>query len=137
MKYIYVGKIVNTHALKGEVRLLSSFEFKNRVFIPTKKLYIGMNKNEEEIETYRKHKNFDMIKFKGIDFINDVLKYKGCNVYINEEDLVLSNDEILVSEFPEYEVYNENELVGKISEYRNDNGNEMVRVNEKFIPYNY
>ena len=136
MKYVYIGKIVNTHALKGEVRLLSSFEFKNKVFVPSKKLYIGMNYNEEEIETYRKHKNFDMIKFKGIDYINDVLKYKGCYVYVNEDDLNLSDDEILVSEYPLYEVYNDEELVGRISEYRNDNGNEMIRINDKFIPYN-
>ena len=136
MKYILVGKIVNTHALKGEVRLLSSFEFKNKAFVPSKKLYIGMNYNEEEIETYRKHKNFDMIKFKGIDYINDVLKYKGCYVYVNEDDLNLSDDEILVSEYPLYEVYDNNNLVGRITEYRNDNGNEMIRINDKFIPYN-
>ena len=136
MKYILVGKIVNTHALKGEVRLLSSFEFKNKVFVPSKKLYIGMNYNEEEIEAYRKHKNFDMIKFKGIDYINDVLKYKGCYVYVNEDDLNLSDDEILVSEYPLYEVYDNDNLVGRITEYRNDNGNEMIRINDKFIPYN-
>ena len=136
MKYILVGKIVNTHALKGEVRLLSSFEFKNKAFVPSKKLYIGMNYNEEEIETYRKHKNFDMIKFKGIDYINDVLKYKGCYVYVNEDDLNLSDDEILVSEYPLYEVYDNDNLVGRITEYRNDNGNEMIRINDKFIPYN-
>ena len=40
MKYIYVGKIVNTHALKGEVRIISNFEFKDRVFMPTNTLYI-------------------------------------------------------------------------------------------------
>ena len=28
IKYINVGKIVNTHALKGEVRIISDFEFK-------------------------------------------------------------------------------------------------------------
>ena len=136
MKYILVGKIVNTHALKGEVRLLSSYKFKNKVFVPSKKLYIGMNYNEEEIETYRKHKNFDMVKFKGIDYINDVLKYKGCYVYVNEDDLNLSDDEILVSEYPLYEVYDNDNLVGRITEYRNDNGNEMIRINDKFIPYN-
>jgi len=136
MEYILVGKIVNTHALKGEVRLLSSFEFKNKIFVPGKKLYIGYNKDEEEIETYRKHKNFDMIKFVGIDYINDVLKYKGCYVFINKESLELKDDEILISEFPSYEVYDEDKLVGRITEYRNDNGNEMIRVNDKFIPYN-
>ena len=136
MKYIQIGKIVNTHALKGEVRLISNFEFKSRIFIPGKKLYIGISKNEEEIESYRVHKNFDMIKFKGIDYINDVLKYKGNLVYINEEDLILDENEILISDFILYNVYNNGNLIGKITEYRCDNGNKVIRVNDKFIPYN-
>ncbi len=136
MKYINIGKIVNTHALKGEVRLLSSFDYKDRVFVPGNKVYIGMNKDVEEIETYRRHKNFDMIKFKGINYINDVLKYKGCNVFISEDDLKLSENEILSSDFILYEVYNNDNLIGRISEYRCDNGNEMIRLNDKFIPYN-
>ena len=32
MKYIYIGDIVNTHGLKGEVRLISDFEYKKKVF---------------------------------------------------------------------------------------------------------
>ncbi len=136
MKYIYVGKIVNTHALKGEVRLISDFEYKERVFKKDNIIYIGNEKEPLKIENYRKHKQFDMLKFSGIDYINDVLKYKGCNVYINEEELKLNDDEILISDFPLYEVYNGEELVGNISEYRNDNGNEIIKINDKFIPYN-
>ena len=30
MKYIYIGDVVNTHGLKGEVRLISDFEYKKR-----------------------------------------------------------------------------------------------------------
>ncbi len=136
MKYIYVGKIVNTHALKGEVRLISNFDFKSRIFKINNTLYIGKDKISEVIETYRTHKQFDMIKFKGIDYINDVLKYKGENVYINEEDLKLNEDEILASEFPEYKVYFEEKEIGQIMEYRSDNGNKIIKVNNKFIPYN-
>ena len=36
MKYIYIGKIVNTHALKGEVRIISNFEYKDRVLVAVK-----------------------------------------------------------------------------------------------------
>ena len=32
MNLIYVGKLVNTHGLKGEVRLISDFKFKEDVF---------------------------------------------------------------------------------------------------------
>lgn len=136
MKYIRIGKIVNTHALKGEVRLISDFEYKSRVFKLDNTLYIGQLKTPLKIESYRKHKQFDMIKFVGIDYINDVLKYKGCYVYFNEDDLNLGNDELLVSDYLLMELYNDNNYVGKIEEYRCDNGNEMIRINGKYIPYN-
>lgn len=136
MKYIFIGRIVNTHALKGEVRIVSDFEFKDRIFKENTLLYIGENKDKEIIETYRKHKQFDMVKFKGIDYINDVLKYKGSKVYIDESVLNLKDDEILISELINMDVYNDNKYVGKITEYRSDNGNNMLRVNNKLIPYN-
>lgn len=136
MKYIFIGRIVNTHALKGEVRIVSDFEFKDRIFKENTLLYIGENKDKEIIETYRKHKQFDMVKFKGIDYINDALKYKGSKVYIDESILNLKDDEILISELINMDVYNDNKYVGRITEYRSDNGNNMLRVNNKLIPYN-
>ena len=131
MKYIFIGRIVNTHALKGEVRIV-----KDRIFKENTLLYIGENKDKEIIETYRKHKQFDMVKFKGIDYINDVLKYKGSKVYIDESILNLKDDEILISELINMDGYNDNKYVGRITEYRSDNGNNMLRVNNKLIPYN-
>ena len=136
MKYIYIGKIVNTHALKGEVRIISNFEYKDRVFKPGFTFYMGQFKTPEVVETYRPHKQFDMVKYKGIDYINDVLKYKGDAVYINEEDLRLKDDEILESELTNMDIYVEDKLIGRIEEYRNDNGNKVVKVNGKFIPFN-
>ena len=136
MKYVYVGKIVNTHALKGEVRIISDFEYKTRVFKKDNILYVGYDKDELKIESYRIHKQFDMVKFYGIDYINDVIKYKGCNVYVLEENLNLSDNEILLSDLTNYEVYNNDKLIGKIEEYRCDNGNKLIKVNNKYIPYN-
>ncbi len=136
MRFIYIGKVTNTHALKGEIRILSNFEFKNKVFTKGFKLYVGHLKTEETIETYRRHKQYDMVKFVGIDNINDVIKYKGASVFINEEDLNLSDDEILTEELIGMKVYNDNSLVGNITEYREDNGNKNIRVNDKLIPFN-
>ena len=136
MKYVYVGRIVNTHALKGEVRIISDFEYKDRVFKENTVLYMGQFKYPETIETYRTHKQYDMVKFKGIDYINDVLKYKGESVYVDEELLDLKDDEILESEFVGMKVFSKEKEIGIISEYRNDNGNKMIRVNGKTIPYN-
>ena len=136
MNYVNIGKIVNTHALKGEVRIISNFEYKQRVFKKGFNLYIGQNKNKEVIETYRVHKQFDMVKFEGIDYINDVIKYKGMSVYILDSDLSLNDSELLESDFSHMKVYSNGKEVGIITEYRNDNGNKMIRVNNKFIPYN-
>ncbi len=136
MRFIYIGKVTNTHALKGEIRILSNFEFKSKVFTKGFKLYVGHLKTEETIETYRRHKQYDMVKFIGIDSINDVIKYKGASVFINEEDLNLGDDEILTEELIGMKVYNDNSLVGNITEYREDNGNKNIRVNDKLIPFN-
>ncbi len=87
MNYIYIGKIVNTHGIKGEVRILSDFEYKNQIFKKNFKLYIGENKQEYIIETYRFHKIFDMVKFIGFNDINTVINLKGEKVYINKQDI--------------------------------------------------
>lgn len=136
MKYIKVGTIVNTHALKGEVRIISNFEYKDRVFKINNTLYIGMSKSKEVIETYRVHKNFDMVKFKGIDNIIDVLKYKGSAVYVNIDDLKLKDDEILIEELLGMSVIVNDKLLGSITDYIDNNGNKLVVVNNKYIPYN-
>lgn len=136
MKYIKVGIIVNTHALKGEIRIISNFEYKNRVFKINNTLYIGMNKNKEIIETYRIHKNYDMIKFKGINNISDVLKYKGNAVYVNIDDLKLEDNEILIEELLGMSVIINNKLYGNITDYIDNNGNKLIVVNNKYIPYN-
>ena len=51
MKYIYIGKIVNTHGIKGEIRILSDFLKKDLVFKKDFILYIGPNKEKEIIKT--------------------------------------------------------------------------------------
>ena len=89
MKYVLIGKLVNTHGLKGEVRILSDFKYKDRVFIPGMKIYLGKDKICEEIDTYRHHKVFEMITMVGYNDINEVLKYIGDYVFINKEDIKL------------------------------------------------
>lgn len=137
MEYIYIGRIVNTHALKGEVRILSDFEFKDKVFIVGNNFYIGEGKNKEVISSYRKHKSFDMVTFKSIDNINDVLKYKGKKVYFLKSDLNLKEGEILESDLIGLNALFNEKNIGKIEEIDNYNGNKVIYLdNDKIIPYN-
>lgn len=79
----YIGKITNTHGIKGEVKILSDIKYKNLVFKKNQELIV--NNDTLIINTYRVHKNYDMVTFIGINDINDVLKYKGKDVYANIE----------------------------------------------------
>lgn len=96
--YVYIGKIVNTHGIRGEIRLLSNFSHKDRVFQSGQAIYIGRNKVKEVITGYRKHKMFDMITLDGYRNINEVLKYKGALCYVLRDDLHLAAVEYLESD---------------------------------------
>ncbi|MDD3453464.1 MAG: ribosome maturation factor RimM [Bacilli bacterium] len=111
MNYIYIGNIVNTHGIKGEIRILSKFQYKNLIFKKNFKIYIGSNYDEEIINTYRVHKNYDMITLNNINNINEVLKYKGKKVYINKDDIKIDGyfDEDLIGLL----VYTD-KLIGKV-----------------------
>lgn len=141
MKYVLIGKIVNTHGLKGEVRILSDFRYKQKVFVPNMKIYLGSAKTEEVINTYRHHKIFDMITMHGYNNINDILKYKGDYLFINREDLKLGPKEYLDEELINLNVYADNLLLGTVKRIDKHSKNELlvVKNHEKdyLIPYNF
>ncbi len=136
MQYINIGKIVNTHGIKGEIRLLSDFQYKDNVFQNGFKIYIGKEKQEEVIETYRHHKIFDMLTLKGIYNINDVLKYKGKRVYVKRENLQI--DGYLDEELIGLKVYQNQKLIGVIHSImkNHQNGILVIEHNKKrnFVP---
>ena len=110
MNFIYIGEIVNTHGLKGEVRILSDFKYKNEIFKVGSHLYIGKKKEEVIIKTYRTHKNYDMVTLEGKNDINDVIIYKGELVYFDKDNLNIDGylDEDLIG----FTVYQNDKNVG-------------------------
>ena len=139
MNYIYIGKIVNTHGIKGEVRILSNFKYKDKVFVKDMNIYIGKDKIREVINSYRPHKQFDMIIMDGYNNINDVLKYKGSSVYVNKDDLKLENNEYLDEDLIGLNVIIDNKIIGIIKrvEYYPKQSLFVVKTSEKdcLIPY--
>lgn len=139
MNLIRIGKIVNTHGIKGELRIISKFPYKEKIFIKDMVLYIN-KENTEVINSYRKHKNFDMVTLKGYSNINEVLKYKGKNVYVNSDDIKLDKDKYLDEELIGLSVIYDNNDKGVISDIeRYDKTCLFVIKNnseEYLIPYN-
>lgn len=139
MKYIYIGKIVNTHGIKGELRLLSDFKYKNKVFKKDFIIYIGKEKIKEKIISYRPHKQFDMICLDGYNNINEVLKYKGSLVYINKEDLVLEKNKYFNEDIIGLDVVVDDKIIGQVIDIEKNLAQELLRVKKEnkqyLIPY--
>ena len=133
MEYLYLGKIVNTHGIKGEIRILSDFKYKNDVFKIGNNIYIGKNKDKEVINSYRVHKNYDMITLKGINDINDVLKYKGLDAYINREEF--NFDGIIYEDLIDMEVYSNNKLIGTVDEVIKSSAHPIIKIGKSMIPF--
>ncbi len=139
MDLIYVGKIVNTHGIKGELRIKSKIEYKERVFKVGNVLYIGNSKEKEVIGSYRVHKDYDMVTFKGYDNINQVLKYLNKEVYIDREDIGLDEQEYLLDDLRGLEVYQDENRLGKVKEIVYNGSNILLSITgEKdfYIPNN-
>ena len=130
MEYIFIGKIVNTHGIKGEIRIISDFKYKNKIFLKGKYIYIGKNKEKEIINSYRFHKVFDMITLEGITNINDVLKYKGKNIYTTKEELGLADNEYLETDLIGLDVLVNGKKEGIIKDYRKDKYQDKIVVNK-------
>lgn len=131
MELVYIGDIVNTHGIKGELRIISEFKYKDVVFQKGNFLYIGAEQEKLEIASYRFHKIYDMVTFKGIDDINDAIIYKGDKVFINRLDFVFPgviNEDILG-----LEVYNNNEYVGIVENILNSNAHDIIVIKNEDV----
>ena len=116
MEYIFIGKIVSTHGIKGEIKIISDFDFKDKAFKVGNRIYIGKEKEELVIASYRRHKNYEMITMDGYNNINEVLHFMREPVYLIKEDLNLDDNEYLDSSLIGVSIYCDNELLGEIIE---------------------
>lgn len=139
MEYVLIGKIVNTHGIKGELRIKSDFLMKERVFKKGMSYYIGKDKILEKVASYRHHKDFEMVCFEGYDNINQVLKYLKSNVYVKKDDLCLKDNEYILEELIGFQVIENEEVLGKIQEIMYNSSNVLLYVKAEknfYIPNN-
>lgn len=131
MKRIIIGKYVNTHGIKGEIRIKSNFPYKDKVFKIGNEIIID---KPYTITSYRVHKDYDMVTLEGINSINDIIHLKNSLVYV-ERDKYLDNNDYLDSDLIGFKlVNNELNLVVTDISYINDKKKLLVSEN-KLIPF--
>ncbi len=131
MEYIYVGKLVNTHGLKGEMKILSDFNKKNEVLKKGTILYVEKNKQKLTINSSRPHQQYILLTFEGINSIEESLKYKGTNIYINRSDF--ENIEYFDEELVGFDLYLTNKI-GTVEEIRKGKKYDYLVVGKNLIP---
>ena len=92
-QFLQVGVISSTHGLRGEVKVFPTtddaarFQTLKEVILDT-----GKEKLDLEIQSVRFFKQFVIVKFKGIDDINDIEKYKGKSLFVARENAYYIGD---------------------------------------------
>lgn len=98
---LQVGAILDTHGLRGEVKVFPTTDDASRYDDLTE---VELQKKDGsylhmEVEHVRYFKNLVIVKFKHYDNINDIEQYKKCNLYVTREHAVeLAEDEYFVAD---------------------------------------
>ena len=135
MKYVSVGKILNFHGIQGEAKV--GYSKNQEDFLgKLETVYIEINKKYEEltVTSVRFNKKFALIKFKEINSINELMKYKGCLIFTQEQTIRenLAEDEFLIDELTGLDVYDlEGEKVGVVVGVCNNGISDFISVKSK------
>jgi len=97
-KFLEIGQIVATQGLKGEVRVKPYCDYIEDL-IELEEVYIDKDgKNTIKIEKGRVHKSVAVLKFFGVDRIEEAEKFKNVTLYVDRDDFLLDNDTFFIQD---------------------------------------
>ena len=129
--FVSVGKILNFHGVQGEAKLGYS---KNRedFLLRLKTVFVQINNEYIPLDVVRIRftPKCAIIKFKGIDSLNDILEYKNKLIFVDEETARkhLEEDEFLIDELVGLDVYDGNKKVGSVVGVSNNGASDLLSV---------
>lgn len=128
---LQVGVISSTHGIRGEVKVFPTtddvkrFKKLNKVILDTGREHLPL-----EVESVKFFKQFAIVKFKGIDNINDIEKYKGKSLLVDRENAVkLRKDEYFIADMIGLQVYTEDgEAFGVLKDVLETGANDVYII---------
>lgn len=134
-EFISVGKILNFHGIQGEAKV--GFSKNQQDFLKSIKVVFikkDCDYTKLEVSSIRFNKTFALIKFKGVNSINDLMPYKGCLLFVEQTTIRenLGEDEFLIDELTGLEVFDlKGEKIGVVIGVSNNGANDMLSVKSK------
>ncbi len=138
-KFVSVGKILNFHGIQGEAKV--GFSKGQEDFLLSLDVVFVKKNNEYlplKVVRSRLNKTFALIKFEGINSINDLMEYKGELLFVEEDTIreKLEEDEFLIDELVGLSVFDtEDKKLGFVVGVSNNGANDLlsVKTNSKKI----
>ncbi len=132
--FVSVGKILNFHGVQGEAKL--GYSKKREKFLSELKevfVEVGNEYLPLEIVRIRFTPKCGIIKFKGIDSLNDILEYKNKLLFVDESTARehLDEDEFLIDELVGLDVYDGDKKVGAVVGVSNNGASDLLSVRTK------
>lgn len=129
-QFLQVGVISSTHGIRGEVKVFPTTDDPAR-FKKLKKVLLdtGKERIEMEIQSVKFFKQFVIVKFRGVDNINDIEKYKGKSLLVPREDAVtLEENEYYIADLIGMEVFADEERFGILRDVMETGANEVYII---------
>lgn len=130
-KLLQIGVITQTHGVRGEVKVFPTTDDPAR-YKKLKKVVLDTGKEQLhlEIQSVKFFKQFVILKFKGIDHINDIEKYKRCPLLVAREDAVpLEENEYFIADMIGMEVWTEDgEIFGTLKDVIETGANDVYVI---------
>lgn len=131
---LQVGVISSTHGVRGEVKVFPTTDDINR-FKKLKQVILdtGREKMILEVQGVKFFKQFAILKFKGIDNINDIEKYKGKSLFVDREHAVkLKKDEYFIADMIGMDVYTEDDtFFGRLKDVIETGANDVYVISSE------
>lgn len=132
--YLQVGVITTTHGIRGEVKVFPTtddagrFKKLKHVFLDTGKEYMPL-----EVSGVKFFKNLVILKFKGIDNINEIEKYKGKSLFVDRENAVpLEENEYFIADLIGLKALSEEgEELGVLEDVLQTGANDIYVIRKK------
>jgi len=128
---LQVGVISSTHGVRGEVKVFPTTDDPKR-YKKLKKVYLDTGRDflPLEIQGVKFFKQFVIVKFKGIDNINDIEMYRGKSLFVDRKDAVpLKQDEYFIADMVGIEVYTDDgEMFGTLKDVMETGANDVYII---------
>ena len=110
MEYLSSGKITSTIGIKGEVKVFNTSSFANVRYKKNSKIYVYYNDEYLELvieKSYQKDDKFYVVKFKGINSIEEASKFKNCYLFVIKDNDILKKNQYFYADLEGLFVKNE------------------------------